>query len=81
VAQTAKHVADTLNRCLDHIDAPNSVRERATILGKILDIPKHEARAFLEGQQIPPKDLLMRIATEFEIDPRTLSGDNEKKQR
>jgi hypothetical protein len=75
VTLTAKHFAERLNRCLDETDAPAYVRERALILSKMLDIPKQQAWGFLEGQQLPDATLLQRIANEFEVDPKWLSGE------
>jgi len=75
VPQSAKHFAQRLNSCLDDTDAPPHVRERAAILSKMLDIPKHQAWSLLEGQLLPDADLLQRIANEFEVDPAWLSGD------
>ena len=72
--ENAKHFADKLNRCLDDTDAPNSVRERAAILSKMLDIPKHQAWGLIEGQQFPDAGLLQRIAHEFEVDLSWLTG-------
>jgi transcriptional regulator with XRE-family HTH domain len=75
VPLTAKHFAERLNTCLDDTDAPAQVRDRALILSKMLNIPKQQAWAFLEGQQIPDSDLLQHIANEFEVDPKWLSGE------
>lgn len=73
--QSAKHFAEKLNRCLDDTDAPHSSRERAAILSKMLDIPKQQAWSLLEGQQIPDHDLIQKIAAEFEVDLKWLSGE------
>jgi len=70
-----KAFADKLNQCLDEIDAPSSTRERAAILSKSLDIPKQYAWSLLEGQQAPDQALLEKIATEFEVDIKWLSGE------
>jgi hypothetical protein len=75
VQQDAKHFAAKLNKCLDDMDAPSSVRERATILSKMLDIPKHQAWGILEGQQIPDRDTIIKIIDEFEVDPKWLSDE------
>lgn len=72
---TAKQFAQKLNHCLDETGAPASTRERATILSKLLDLPKHQAWGLLEGQQLPDSELMRQIATEFEVDPNWLSGD------
>lgn len=70
----AKLFSERLNQCLTETGAPKSSRERAAILSKMLDISKHEAWAFIEGQQFPKADLLEKIALEFEVDPDWLSG-------
>lgn len=73
--QSARYFADRLNHCLDDMDAPASVRERAVILCKMLDIPRHQAWSLLEGHQLPDPALLTQIANEFEVDPKWLSGE------
>ena len=63
-----KHFVEKLNHCLDEISAPHTVRERAALLSKSLDIPKQQAWALLEGHQMPDQHLLQKIAQEFEVD-------------
>lgn len=72
---TAKQFAERLNHCLDETGAPNHTRDRAAILSKMLDIPKQQAWAFLEGHQAPNSETLERIANEFEVSPKWLSGE------
>lgn len=72
---TPKQFAQRLNHCLDETDAPVSVRERAVILSKMLDIPKQQAWSLIEGHLLPDQVLLQRIADEFEVDPKWFSGD------
>jgi hypothetical protein len=74
VAQGARVFSERLNYCLDETGAPSSVRERAAILNKMMDIPKQTAFSLLEGHQSPDKDIIEKIATEFEVDPDWLSG-------
>lgn len=76
--QSAKHFAQKLNHCLDNVDAPHTVRERAAILSKILAIPKQQAWSLVDGHLVPDHDLLVKIAHEFEVDPKWLTGDNNK---
>ena len=76
--QSAKHFAEKLNQCLDDMGAPNHIRERSTILSKMLNISKHEAWGLLEGHQMPDTELLRMIATEFEVDLNWLVGEKEK---
>lgn len=71
--QSAKHFAKKLQKCLDDMDAPNSIRDRATILSKMLNIPRQQAWGLLEGQQAPDRDIIAKIVDEFEIDPNWLS--------
>lgn len=61
-----------LKQCLDESGTPNNPRERASILSKILHIPKHQAWAYLEGQQMPEPDILEMIAQEFEVETNWL---------
>ena len=70
-----KHFAERLNHCLNDTDAPAQLRERAVILSKLLNISKQDAWAFLEGHQVPPSDILERIANEFEVDLSWLIGE------
>ncbi len=72
--QGAKYFAGKLNQCLDEIDAPASLRDRAAILSSTFDIPKQQAWHLLEGQQFPSEDLLKAIAAEFEVDYNWLVG-------
>lgn len=74
MTQGAKTFAERLNSCLDETDAPPHVRERAAILSKMVDIPKQQAWAFLEGHQLPDGELLQRIANEFEVEVEWLAG-------
>lgn len=72
---TAKNFAQRLNHCLDETGAPRPMRERAAILSKLIDVPKHQAWSYLEGHQLPEKDILQQIANEFEVDPKWLTGE------
>lgn len=75
MAQSAKIFSQRLNQCLDDTDAPNSIRERAVILGKMLDISKHIAWNMLEGHQLPEPEVIQHIASEFEVESKWLSGE------
>ena len=66
--QTAKQLAEQLNKSLDDLNTPAPMRERAAFLGKMLDIPKQQALSLLEGHLIPDDNLLERIEAELEID-------------
>ena len=70
-----KIFSERLNHCLDDTDAPASVRERATILSKLIDIPRQLAWSLLDGHQIPDSNMIERIANEFEVDPSWLAGE------
>jgi hypothetical protein len=74
VQQLTKHFADQLNKILDELDAPSAVRERAVILGKMLDVPKQDAWSMLEGHMLPDAKLLQKIADELEVDVKWLTG-------
>ncbi|OGT58285.1 MAG: hypothetical protein A3F14_01860 [Gammaproteobacteria bacterium RIFCSPHIGHO2_12_FULL_43_28] len=73
--QSAKVFAEKLNNCLDETGAPAQIRERAAILSKMLDISKQQAWSLLEGQQVPEKPLLEKIASEFDVDLHWLSNE------
>jgi len=68
VENVIKQFAETLNKSLDDLDVPIQIRERATILSKMLDIPKQHAWNLLEGTQMPDNELLQRIKDELEIE-------------
>jgi hypothetical protein len=72
-----KHFAERLNQCMDEIGAPVALRERAVILSKMLEIPKHQAWTLLEGH-LTDESLIEKIAHEFEVDLKWLSGEDEK---
>ena len=76
VTLSPREFSKRLSQCLDDTGAPAHARERAIILSKLLDIPKHLAWSLLEGQQLPDKELLQKIASEFEVEPQWLSGEN-----
>lgn len=65
---------ERLHQCLDETGAPSSIRERAVILAKMMDIPKQLAFAMLEGHQTPDKEMLQKLASEFEVESDWLSG-------
>ncbi|MBX3709613.1 MAG: helix-turn-helix transcriptional regulator [Gammaproteobacteria bacterium] len=75
VPQSAKLFSERLSHCLDETEAPTSIRERAVILSKMIDIPKQQAWSLLEGHLLPDQDTLQKIAAEFEVDPQWLSGE------
>lgn len=75
VPLSAKHFAERLNSCLNDTGAPPLARERAIILSKLIDIPKQQAWSLLEGNLLPNRELITRIANEFEVDPEWLSGE------
>jgi hypothetical protein len=69
VKQNPKHFSEQLNKCLDDLDVPPGIKDRAVILGKMLHIPKQQAWGLLEGHQYPDKNLLQQITTELEVEP------------
>lgn len=73
--QSTRYFAERLNHCLDDLDAPASIRERAVILCKMLAIPRQQAWSLLEGHQVPDQHLLNQIASEFEVDSKWLCGE------
>ncbi len=76
MSQSVKLFSERLNHCLDDNGAPPSLRERAAILSKMLDVPKQQAWGLLEGHQIPDQDTLEKIASEFEVGTAWLSGES-----
>lgn len=72
---TPRVFSQRLNHCLDESEAPESTRERAAILSKMIDIPKQLAWSYVEGQQLPDEATLTKIANEFEVDPKWLLGE------
>lgn len=66
--QIAKRFSIELNKCLDDLEIPTTPRERANILSKMLDIPKQNAWALIEGQIYPDEELLKKINAELELD-------------
>lgn len=68
--QNAKQLANQINKTLSDLGAPINSRERATILSKMLDIPKQQAWSLLEGHIYPDDLLLKKISSELEIDLR-----------
>ncbi len=75
MSPNAKIFTERLNHCLDESGAPASMRERSVILSRMVDIPRHSAFSMLDGHQLPAKDTLEKIATEFEVDADWLAGD------
>lgn len=73
--QSAKLFSERLHHCLDETGAPPSIRERAVILSKMIDMPKQLAFSLLDGHQMPAKEMVEKIAIEFEVDPAWLSGE------
>jgi len=74
VQQLAKRFSDNLNKALDDLGLPTTTRERAAAFSKLIDIPKQQAFAFLEGHLIPDDELLNQIASELDVEPEWLLG-------
>lgn len=70
--KTAKEIAEKLNQTLDELGLPNNIRERSSLLSKMIDIPKQQAWSLLEGQSLPEGELIEKIATELEIEKEWL---------
>lgn len=68
VEQHGRALSDRLNQSLDELGAPLSSRERSTILGKMLHIPRQQAWSILEGHLVPDNDVLQKIAAELDVD-------------
>lgn len=66
--QSAKFFSEQLNKCLDELGMPTSVRDRAALFSKMLHIPKQQAWSLLEGHLYPDKILLQEIINELEVD-------------
>ena len=72
--QLTKKFSEVLNTHLNELDMPESTRERAIILSKILDIPKQHAWNLLEGHLYPDEQLLQKIANLLEVDANSLKN-------
>lgn len=72
--QNPRLFLERLNNCFDDTGAPASVRERAVILSKLIDIPRPTAFSMLEGHLLPDDKILQQIADEFEVDATWLAG-------
>jgi hypothetical protein len=70
--KNAKDFSEQLNKCLDDLGMPAGIRERAIILGKMLNIPKQQLWGLLEGHLIPDETIVQQIANELEIDTSSL---------
>lgn len=66
--QSTKHFSEQLNRCLDDLGMPSGIRERAVLLSKMINIPKQQAWALLEGQLLPDEQTLKQLSSELEVD-------------
>lgn len=75
-----KLFAERLNRELDAIDAPLSLRERVDALAKLLHIQKFQAEAFLSGSALPMGDVLVHLGEELEVNPAWLIGKSDDKK-
>jgi hypothetical protein len=75
VVHTAKSFSAKLNKCLDDLDVPENPRERASILSKMLDLPRQQAWGLIEGTLVPDEDLAARIAEEMEVELEWLFGE------
>ena len=64
----AKQLAAKLNKNLDELGVPSEKGERSGILGKMLNIPRHQARSLLDGLLLPDDELCTKISHEFDID-------------
>lgn len=69
-----KRFAERLNKALDDIDAPEHTDERIEVLAKLVKIPKFKAQTLLEGVILPDATLLTLLASEFEVNPDWLLG-------
>ena len=67
--QSTKQFAEQLNKSLDELGVPIHIKERSTILSKMLHIPRQQAWSLLEGHVFPDENVLQKIAAELEIDP------------
>jgi hypothetical protein len=68
VLLSTKKLAYQINKSLDEIGVPENSKERVAIFSRMLDIPRQQAWSLLEGQLIPDKAILEKIADELEID-------------
>ena len=72
-----KRFAERLNKALDDIEAPEHTDERMDVLAKLVKIPKFKAQAMLNGVILPDEALLNTLASEFEVSPEWLLGQDQ----
>jgi hypothetical protein len=70
-----KRFAERLNKELDNIGMPEQTDERIEALSKMLKIHKFQSASYLNGQMIPPKNILEQLAQELEVKTDWLIGD------
>lgn len=63
----AKRFAENLNTFLDEMGMDEGIQERASILAKMLQIPKDKARVLLLGSVMPDDVILERLSEELDI--------------
>lgn len=73
--EKAKRFSEQLSKGLDDLGMPIHIRERSSMLSKMLHIPKQQAWGLLEGHLMPDEALLDKIATELEVDKKWLLQD------
>ena len=67
-----KDFAINLNDELDKLGFPMTMRDRATALSKVLKIRNFQAASILQGDMLPDREIVHKIAMELEINDQWL---------
>ena len=73
----AKIFAENLNTILDEMEMAEGIQERATILAKMVQIPKEKARVLLLGNMMPDENILQRLSEELDLTPDDFLGQSD----
>jgi hypothetical protein len=65
---------DRLNRLLTNIGMPKSFSERSMLFGRLFRLSHQTSYSIINGSILPRRDLLLKIASEFEVDQAWLLG-------
>lgn len=62
-------ILENIHALLDFNRVPKAKEERVQYFSQLFDLSFEESLRFLEGEQVPNKKLLKKIADKFEVDP------------
>lgn len=69
---THAHILENIHALLDFKHVSRELSERSQYFSSEFNVPLEESANLLEGEQVPNRKLLNRIADKFEVDPRWL---------